>query len=193
LRGALPARTVGVADRIQVLAFELDTLDWWDLMRASDLVVSSLCLHHLNDAKKQYLYKAIAERLTARGALLIADLVEPAHPAARLVAADSWDASARAQADAARAPEQLAAFVESRWNHFRFPDSRDRPSALFHQFVWLKHAGFAVVDCCWLFAGHAVYGGFKAVDGPSAGNGIAFERALTTVRARLSRRMSTNL
>ena len=67
MRAAITARTAGVADRIQVRAFELDTLDWWDLMHASDLVVSSLCLHHLNDAKKQYLYKAIAERLTARG------------------------------------------------------------------------------------------------------------------------------
>jgi hypothetical protein len=27
--------------------------------------------------------------------------------------------------------------------------------------MWLKHAGFAGVDCLWLFAGHAVFGGFK--------------------------------
>ena len=193
MRAAITARTTGVANRIHVRRFDLDTLDWWDLMHASDLVVSSLCLHHLNDAKKQYLYKAIAERLTTRGALLIADLVEPTHAALRRVAADNWDASARAQAEAARAPEQFATFVESRWNHYRFPDPGDRPSALFHHFVWLKHAGFAVVDCCWLYAGHAVYGGFKAGGGPAAGSGIAFERALTTVRARLSRRMPTDL
>ena len=70
-----------------------------------------------------------------------------------------------------------------------FPDPTDRPSALFHHLVWLKHAGFADVDCLWMSAGHAVFGGFKASDGPAAGSGIAFERALTTVRARLSRRM----
>ena len=45
---------------------------------------------------------------------------------------------------------------------------------------------FAVVDCCWLYAGHAVYGGFKAGGEPAAGGGIAFDRALATVRARLS-------
>ena len=39
-------------------------LDWWDRMFGVDLIVSSLCLHHLNDAKKQYLYKAAAERLS---------------------------------------------------------------------------------------------------------------------------------
>ena len=122
MRAEISARTAHVGDRIQVRAFELDTLDWWDIMHGADLVVSSLCLHHLNDAKKRYLYKAIAERLTARGALLIADLVEPPHAAGRRLAADSWDVSARAQADAAGAPEQFAAFVERRWNHYRFPD-----------------------------------------------------------------------
>ena len=161
MRAATAAHTARFGDRIEVRAFALDTLDWWDVMRGADLVVSSLCLHHLNDAKKQYLYKAIAERLTARGALLVADLVEPPHAAGRRLAADSWDASARAQADAAGVPDQFAAFVDSGWNHYRYPDPMDRPSAIFHHLVWLKHAGFAVVDCFWLYAGHAVYGGFK--------------------------------
>jgi tRNA (cmo5U34)-methyltransferase len=185
MRAAITARTARAGDRIHVRAFELDTLGWWDLMHGADLVVSSLCLHHLNDAKKQYLYKAIAERLTAPGALLIADLVEPTHAAGRRLAADSWDASASAQADAAGTPEQLATFVEGGWNHYRFPDPMDRPSPLFHHLVWLKHAGFAAVDCFWLYAGHAVYGGFKESGGPSAGAGLGFERALATVRARL--------
>ena len=57
------------------------------------------------------------------------------------------------------------------------------PSPLFHHLV-LKHAGFAVVDCCWLYAGHAVYGGLKNGGDQRAGGGIAFERALTTVRER---------
>jgi trans-aconitate methyltransferase len=169
MRAAITARTARVGDRIQVRAFALDTLDWWDVMHGADLVVSSLCLHHLNDAKKQYLYKAIAERLSARGALLIADLVEPPHAAGRRLAADSWDASASAQAGAAGAPEQFAAFIEGRWNHYRFPDPMDRPSPIFHHLVWLKHAGFAVVDCFWLYAGHAVFGGFKQSSNQIAG------------------------
>ena len=126
-----------------------------------DLVVSSLALHHLNDAKKQYLYKAAADRLSPRGALLIADLVDPQHPAAREAAADRWDALARRQAEALGAPELFQRFLDERWNHFRFPDAADQPSALMHHLVWLRHAGFAAVDCWWLDAGHAVFGGFK--------------------------------
>ena len=185
MRAAVTARTAHAGDRIRVRAFELDTLDWWDLMHGADLVVSSLCLHHLNDAKKQYLYKALAERLTPRGAFLIADLVEPPHAAGRRLAAESWDASTRAHADAAGTPERFAGFVENRWNHYRFPDPMDRPAPLFHHLVWLKHAGFPVVDCFWLYAGHAVYGGFKEGGDHAASGGITFEHALTTVEGRL--------
>jgi tRNA (cmo5U34)-methyltransferase len=133
-------------------------------MFGADLVVSSLCLHHLNDAKKQYLYKAAAERLAPGGALLIADLVDPQHRAARALAADRWDALAKQQADAIGAPELFARFVDERWNHFRFPDAADQPSALLHHLVWLRHAGFAAVDCMWMDAGHAVFGGFTQAE-----------------------------
>ena len=127
-----------------------------------DLIVSSLCLHHLNDAKKQYLYKAAAERLSPRGALLIADLVDPQHPAL----ARGWRPISGTPTRGGRPRRSARRSCSSgssttRWNHFRFPDASDQPSALFHHLVWLRHAGFAAVDCCWLNAGHAVFGGFK--------------------------------
>ena len=155
-------------ERARVAAFDVAALDWWDRMFGVDLIVSSLCLHHLSDAKKQYLYKAAAERLSPRGALIVADLIDPQHPAARRLAADQWDALARSQADALAAPQLFQRFLDARWNHFRFPDEADRPSALFHHLVWLRHAGFAAVDCCWLHAGHAVFGGFKQVAASAA-------------------------
>ena len=155
-------------DRARVAAFDVASLEWWDRMFGVDLIVSSLCLHHLNDAKKQYLYKAAAERQSARGAMIVADLIDPQHPSSRRLAADQWDAQAKQQAGALGAPELFQRFVEARWNHFRFPDDTDHPAALFHHLVWLRHAGFAAVDCCWLSAGHAVFGGFKqaAVSAP---------------------------
>lgn len=168
MRRETAARLASFGDRARVAAFDLASLDWWDRMFGADLVVSSLCLHHLNDAKKQYLYKAAAERLSPRGALLIADLIEPQHPASRRLAADQWDADARRQAQASGVPERLKQFVDARWNHFRFPDDDDHPAALFHQLVWLRHAGFAAVDCCWLHAGHAVFAGFKQVAASAA-------------------------
>ena len=148
-------------DRARVAPFDLASLDWWDRMFGADVVVASLCVHHLNDAKKQYLYKAVADRISERGALLIADLVAPQHPATQSVAADRWDAAACAQAAALAAPQLLQRFHGERWNHFRYPDPADRPAALLHHLLWLRHAGFPAVDCLWLDAGHAIFGGFK--------------------------------
>jgi tRNA (cmo5U34)-methyltransferase len=161
MRREASARLAPFGARARVAAFDLPALDWWDRLFGMDIVVSSLCLHHLNDAKKQYLYKAVADRLSTRGALLIADLIDPQHPAARQVAADRWDALAREQAAAMGAPDLFQRFLDERWNHVRFPDAVDQPSALLHHLVWLRHAGFAAVDCFWLDAGHAVFGGFR--------------------------------
>jgi len=161
MRAATSKRLALFGGRASVAGFDLTALDWWDRMFGVDLIVSSLCLHHINDTKKQYLYKAAAERLSARGALLVADLIDPQHPAARRLAADQWDAAARQQAEMLAGPELFERFVDARWNHFRFPDAGEHPSPLFHHLVWLKHAGFAAVDCAWLHAGHAVFGGFK--------------------------------
>ncbi len=161
MRVAASERLARFGDRARVAAFDVASLGWWDRMFGVHLIVSSLCLHHLNDAKKQYLYKAAAERLEPNGALLIADLVEPQGDHARAAAATRWDELARARAEALRAPELLARFDAERWNWFRFPDPDDHPAALLHHLVWLRHAGFAAVDCVWLDAGHAVFGGVK--------------------------------
>jgi tRNA (cmo5U34)-methyltransferase len=164
MRQEATARLRDYGDRARVAAFDVAALDWWDRMFGVDVVVSSLCLHHLNDARKRYLYKAAADRLSPRGALLMADLVDPQAPALRRLAADGWDAAARRQAAALGAPELFERFVAERWNHFRFPDPSDQPAALLHHFMWLRHAGFAAVDCVWMEAGHAVFGGFKQVE-----------------------------
>jgi hypothetical protein len=95
----------------------LKTLDWWDVMFGADVVLAWMCLHRLNDAKKQYLYKAVADRLSPRGLFVIADRLEP--------------------------------------------------QQLLHHLVWLKHAGFPIVDCFWLRERQAVFGGFMQ-DGASA-------------------------
>jgi tRNA (cmo5U34)-methyltransferase len=161
MRAAAAARLQRFGERARVAAFDLAALDWWDRMFGAHLVVSSLSLHHLNDAKKQYLYKAAAERLAAGGACFVADIVDPPNAAARALAADRWDALARQQAGEAGAPELFARFEAEHWNHFRHPDPDDQPSPLLHHLIWLRHAGFAHVDCWWLDAGHAVFGGVK--------------------------------
>jgi tRNA (cmo5U34)-methyltransferase len=185
MRTESTVRLAPFADRARVAPFDLGTLDWWEVLFGADVVVSSLALHHLNDAKKRYVYKAIADRISARGALLIADLIEPAHPAGRALAAEAWDANAREQAEAIGAPDRFERFLDARWNHYRFPDPIDKPAQVFHHLVWLKHAGFAAVDCAWMFAGHAVFGAFKNTDWKGAG--MSYADALEVARNALRR------
>ncbi len=124
VRTAVAERLVGFGDRVRVVAFDLSALDWWDRMFGADVVVSSMHISALNDAKKQYLYKAVADRLSPRGVLLVADRLEPGQ--------------------------------------------------LLHHLVWLRHAGFALVDCFWRSGALAIVGGLKQVAGsapqPPAGN-----------------------
>jgi len=105
VRARFPRATLKFVER------DLATLDWWDVMFGADLVVSSMTLHDLSDAKKQYLYKAAADRLSPRGAFLIADALEPGQ--------------------------------------------------LLHHLMWLRHAGFAVVDCFWRNDRVAIFGGLR--------------------------------
>ena len=183
MRAEAARRVARFGDRARIAPFELTSLDWWDLVRGADVVMSSLALHHLNDAKKQYVYKALADRISARGAFIVADLVQPMHPAGRRLAADTWDASARQQADADGSPTRFDQFVLSKWNYHRFPDASDQPSPIFHHLVWLKHAGFAAVDCWWAFAGHAVFGAHKTLEVPETG--VVYAAALAAVHKAL--------
>ena len=82
MRRQTAARTARFGDRIRVGPFDPAALDWWDVMRGADLIVSCLALNGLNDAKTQYLYKAAAERMSERSALLIADAIVAAQPGA---------------------------------------------------------------------------------------------------------------
>ena len=78
-----------------------------------------------------YLCKAVANRLSPRGAFLIVDDMASQHPVSR-------------------------------------PAGDAHHAALFHHLVWLKHAGFAAVDCIWADEGRVVLAGFKQAAGSAA-------------------------
>ena len=42
------------------------------------------------------------------------------------------------------------------------PHPVDQPSSLFAQLRWLADAGLTDVECFWMQAGHAIYGGYRA-------------------------------
>jgi len=162
MRAATVDRIASHGDRVRVDSMDLATENWLAHLDGVDAVVSSLVIHHLDGPGKKKLFEAIGERTSARSALLIADLVEPASPQALELFAASWDESARLQAEARGQNELFDLFRSIEWNMYRVPDPMDKPSRLADQLLWLKGAGFAAVDCFWLEAGHAIYGGYKS-------------------------------
>jgi phosphoribosylglycinamide formyltransferase-1 len=76
VRRAWPNATVRTFDE----TFDVASLVWWDAMRGADVVVAPFVMARLTDAKKQYLYKAAADRLSPRGGLVVVERVEHATP-----------------------------------------------------------------------------------------------------------------
>ena len=161
--------------RVDVRPFVLDREDWRKSLDGVDAVVSSLALHHLSGEGKRELFRRAAQSLSERGAFLVADLVEPQRSEAEEVFRVTWDETAEAAGSELGAPETARRFHAEEWNIFRYPDPADTPSPLFHQLEWLREAGFAVVDCFWLYAGHAIYGGYRSSEGQS--DGLSYRRA----------------
>ncbi|HEY7094026.1 MAG TPA: class I SAM-dependent methyltransferase [Ktedonobacterales bacterium] len=178
MRQATAARLSPYGERARVAAFDIMSDNWYAKLDGADAVVSSLCVHHLSGEGKRGLVAAVRERLSARGCLLIADLVRPQREEARGLFAATWDRSARERSRAQTGDAALFdLFVRENWNYYTYPDPFDQPSPLFDQLRWLKEAGFAVVDCFWMQAGHAIYGGYREQAG-ATGDFIDYETAL---------------
>lgn len=181
MRETTARRLVPFGARARVAAFDMAAPDWYAHLDGADAVLSSLCIHHLDAAGKQTLFAAVSERLAPGGAFLIADLVLPQRPQAREWFAATYDETVRAQAGDG---DLFAAFLRGEWNYYRYPDEMDRPSPLFDQLTWLAQADLSGVDCFWLNAGHAIYGGYKSAAPAAAG--LSYEAALAAVQAALA-------
>ena len=181
MRQATLVRLAGYGSRGSVEAFDMYKPDWYELAQDADVLVSSLCVHHLNGTEKQALFHAVYKGLSERGALLFADLVRPMRSEANELFAATWDRTARTQAAERGEPAAYEAFQREHWNLYRHPDPFDKPSGLFEQLLWLNEAGFVTVDCFWMHAGHAIYGGYKQESGETF-TGIPFEEALRVAK-----------
>ena len=186
MRAATGERLARHGRRGQVAAFEMAASDWYGQLSGADVVLSSLCVHHLSDDQKRALFTAVAGRLSQHGALLIADLVRPQRGEARELFAASWEASVAAQSQAVAGDDSLARLFDSeQWNWYRHPDPFDKPSSLFDQLHWMHQSGFRVTDVFWMQAGHAIYGGYKAESSFDAPRGVAYADALRAAEAAL--------
>jgi len=175
MRQATAHQLQAYGERAQVDCFDIFKDNWFDKLQDADLVISSLCIHHLDEEGKQRLFKAVQQRLSAKGAFLIADLVLPQTPQARRLFAAQWDYTAEAASiEKTLSRDLFQHFENSKWNYYRHPDDFDKPSSLFEQLIWLNKAGFPIVDCFWMQAGHAIYGGYQS----KQSDGLTFEDSL---------------
>lgn len=163
-RAAAEASPGDPAGRFDAALFDLADRSWRRFPWPVDAFVSSLAVHHLDGAGKRELFADLAAALAPGGAVVLADLVEPATAEARALAAGAWDEAVRRRAlDLAGNLGPYETFRAERWNFYADPepDPADRPSPLYDQLRWLAAAGLVAVDVYWMKAGHAVFGARK--------------------------------
>lgn len=161
---AARARLAGHSARFSTQQFDLADRSWRRFSEPVNVFVSSLAIHHLDGDGKRELFRDLAGALAPGGAVVIADLVEPATPGSRVLAARAWDEAVRRRSlDLAGDLGPYEEFVRLRWNLWAEtePDPIDRPSTLFDQLRWLEEAGLQSVDVFWMKAGHAIFGGIR--------------------------------
>ena len=150
-------------ERFSAGRIDLFASDWRSPELRPGAILSSLAVHHLDGPGKLQLYRDCHAMLQPGGALLIADLVQPASAAANDYTGQSYDEAIRQRALALDGHTAMYEhFQRSEWNLFRYPDKMDKPSTVLDNLRWLEAAGFEGADVFWLLAGHAIYGGYKA-------------------------------
>jgi len=151
-------------NRLQTRQFDLADRSWRRFPEPIHAFVSSLAVHHLDGEGKRQLFRDLTAALAPGGALVIADLVQPATPAGQALAAKAWDEAVHRRAlEIAGDLAPYEAFRAERWNFYADPDPDpiDQPSPLIDQLRWLAEAGLTGVEVHWLKAGHAIFSGFR--------------------------------
>jgi trans-aconitate methyltransferase len=165
MRDRAKRRLAHFGERAEIVAFDLGDITWLtEIPSPVRAVLSSLALHHLDGPAKRSLFRELASRLEPGGALLVCDVVQPGNEVVRRTFAAQWDPIAREQSQ--RLTGSLKAYEEALaegWNvHLeREPTPGETPSLLYEQLQWLAEAGLSAVDCFWMRAGLAVYGGYR--------------------------------
>jgi tRNA (cmo5U34)-methyltransferase len=142
------------AGRFRYVEFDMSTSSWPAAIPATlDAVVTSMCLHHLPDDRKQSLFAEIFEHLSPGGWYVNYDPVSSADP---LVEATWQRVSDRADPEAAgkrlhRTPQEQSRHE----NHVRYV------IPLARQLDYLRAAGFQGVDVYWKHLENVVYAGCR--------------------------------
>lgn len=142
----------GYRGRYRYVEFDLATGPWPDDIPGQvDAVITSMCVHHLPDPRKQELFGEVLARLAPGGWFLNFDPVateDPVVQAAWQRAGDRLDPAAAVKRHH-RTPEEQQRYD----NHVR------HMSPLPHQLEFLRAAGFEAIDVYWKQLDHVIYGG----------------------------------
>nr|NMM33462.1 class I SAM-dependent methyltransferase [Phycicoccus sp.] len=138
--------------RFEYVEFDMSTSSWPAAIPAMlDAVVTSMCIHHLPDDRKQGLFAEILAHLAPGGWYVNYDPVSSADP----VVEATWErVNDRDDPEAAgkrlhRTPQEQHRFE----NHVRYVIPLDR------QLDYLRSAGFQGVDVYWKHLENVIYGG----------------------------------
>jgi tRNA (cmo5U34)-methyltransferase len=140
------------AGRYRYAEFDMTTGDWpASIPAALDAVVSSMCVHHLTDERKQGLFAEILGRLVPGGWYLNYDPVQAPDPVVEAAweRVNDLDNPGAASKRLNRTPQEQA-----RWdNHVRYM------IPLSPQLGYLRSAGFEGIDVYWKNLENVIYGG----------------------------------
>jgi tRNA (cmo5U34)-methyltransferase len=113
--------------------------------------VSAFVLHHTEDDTKRRVYKQIYSSLNIGGCLANADFVDSASPVFSRVFDELRVAYMR-----------QSGLTEERIRVEHFEHRKlERPTPMETQLEWLRHIGFADVECLWKYLNLAIFAGLK--------------------------------
>jgi SAM-dependent methyltransferase len=165
MRAAAAERLARFGGRATLYAFDLADNGWTSALGSGlRCVISSLCLHHADDAGKQRAFREIHDGLEPGGALIIADVIEPATVIAHRAADSAWDRATREQSLALTGSlDAYERAVSEGWSPHADapPEPGEMPARIFEQLKWLEQAGFPDPDVFWMRAGIAIFGGYR--------------------------------
>ena len=140
--------------RYRTVEFDMTTGEWLAAIPSQlDTIVTSMCMHHLTDERKQGLFGEIFEHLVPGGWYFNYDPVSAPDPAVGQI----WQrVSDRENPEAAHRRQHRTPEEQTRWeNHVRYIIPLDQ------QLKYLRSAGFAGIDIFWKKLENVIYGGYR--------------------------------
>ena len=153
MMGAGEAAMQPFAGRFQYVEFDMSTGDWPAAIPTTlDAVVTSMCIHHMPDHRRQGLFVEIFEHLAVGGWYLNYDSVSSADP----IVAAAWERVNDRDPEVPRKRRSGTPLEQASYeNHVRYL------SPLAQQLDYLRSAGFRGVDVYWKRLEDVIYGGCR--------------------------------